>query len=45
MQTWPMCLLIPSLSLCSSCSEHLILSLWVFLNIFSAASVFTDKSV
>lgn len=45
MQTWPLCVLISSLSLYTSCSGHLILSLWVFLNIFSTASIFTDKKV
>lgn len=43
MQTWPVCVLISSLSLYTSCSGHLVLSLWVFLSIFSTASIFTDK--
>lgn len=44
-QTWHMCVLILSLSLYSSCSGHLVLSLRVFLDIFSTASIFTAKKV
>lgn len=43
MQTWPMCVLILPLSLYTSCSGHLVLSLWVFLSVSSTASIFTDK--
>ena len=45
MQTWPVCVLTLSLSLFTSCSGHLVLSLWVFLNVFSTAFIFTDKKV
>lgn len=45
MQTRPVCVLIPSLSLYSSCSGRPILSLWVFLSILPAASVFTEERV
>lgn len=44
-QTWHMCVLILSLSLYSSCFGHLVLSLRVFLSIFSTASIFTVKKV
>lgn len=41
-QTWHVCVLIPSLSLYSSCSGHLVLSMRVFLY---TASIFTAKKV
>lgn len=45
MQTWPMRVLILSLSLYTSCSGHLLLTLWVLFHIFSTASVLKIKSV
>lgn len=44
-QTWHMCVLILSLSLYTSCSGHLVLSLRVFLSIFSTSSIVTAKKV